>query len=154
MAKTDNGPMQRVMDHVGGMLDRAGVPMPRAIVIADTARTLRMTLETVRRQVRQLAAAGEAVPFAEIEIEGKRYLALRTEADPDTRARCGGCSRRITSGSEYHRDDGNAYHNNCVPLTTTRPLNPPPTAQCAPQQAGKLLAGVGVQLGAGRPQNA
>ena len=66
---------------------------------------------------------------------------------------CGGCSRRITPGSEYHRDDGNAYHNNCVPLTTTRPLNPPPTAQDAPQQAGKLLAGVGVQLGTGGPQN-
>ena len=76
------------------------------------------------------------------------------EADaPDTRAQCGGCSRRITPGSEYHRDDGNAYHNNCVPLTTTRPLNPPQTAQDAHQQAGKLLAGVGVQLGAGRPQN-
>ena len=154
MAKTDNGPMQRVSDHVGGMLDRAGVPMPRAIVIADTALTLRMTLETVRRHVRQLTAAGEtASAFTEVEIEGKRYLALRTEDDHDTRGRCGGCSRRITSGSEYHRDDGNAYHNNCVPLTTTRPLNPPPTAHAAPQQGGKLLAGVGVQLGTGRPQN-
>ena len=76
------------------------------------------------------------------------------EADaPDTRAQCGGCSRRITPGSEYRRDDGNAYHNNCVPLSTTRPLNRPQAAQEAPQQAGKLLAGVGVQLGAGGPQN-
>ena len=73
--------------------------------------------------------------------------------EPDTRAQCGGCSRRITPGSEYHRDDGKAYHNNCVPLTTTRPLNPLPTAQDAHQQAGKLLAGVGVQVGTGRPQN-
>ena len=72
---------------------------------------------------------------------------------PDTRARCGGCARRITPGSEYHRDDGNAYHNNCVPLTTTRPRNPAQAAQGAPQQAGKLVAGVGVQLGTGRPQN-
>ena len=153
MAKTDNEPMQRVRDHIREMLEAAGVPLSRAIVMASTARTLRVTVETVRRQVRQLAAAGEAVPFAEIEIEGKRYLALRTVDDHDTRARCGGCSRRITSDSEYHRDDGNAYHNNCVPLTTTRPLNPPPTAHAAPQQAGKLLAGVGVQLGTGRPQN-
>ena len=76
------------------------------------------------------------------------------EADaPDTRSQCGGCSRRITSGSEYHRHDGNAYHNNCVPLATTRPLNPAHAAQAAPQQAGKLAAGVSVQLGAGRPQN-
>ena len=76
------------------------------------------------------------------------------EADaPDTRAQCGGCSRRITSGSEYHRDDGNAYHNNCVPLATIRPLNPAHADQAAPQQAGKLVAGVGVQLGMGRPQN-
>ena len=73
---------------------------------------------------------------------------------PDTMTRCGGCSRRITPGSEYHRDDGKAYHNNCVPLTTTCPRNRPQTAQVAPQQAGKLVAGVGVQLGAGRPQNA
>ena len=73
---------------------------------------------------------------------------------PDTRAQCGGCSRRITPRSEYHRDDGKAYHNNCVPLATTRPLNPAHAAQAAPQQAGKLLAGMGgVQLGAGRPQN-
>ena len=153
MTKTDNGPMQRVVDHVSGMLDRAGVPMPRAIVIADTARTLRMTLETVRRQVRQLAAAGEAVPFAEVEVEGKRYLALRAEDAHDTRARCGGCSKRITPGFEYWRDDGRAYHNNCVPLATTRPLNPAQAAQAAPQQAGKLLAGESVQLGTGRPKN-
>ena len=59
------------------------------------------------------------------------------------------CSRRITPGSEYHRDDGKDYHNNCVPLATTRPRNRPQAAQGAPQQAGKLLAGVGVQLGRG-----
>ena len=154
MTKTDNGPMQRVRDHIREMLEAAGVPLSRAIVIADTALTLRMTLETVRRQVRQLTAAGEtASAFTEVEIEGKRYLALRTEDDHDTRARCGGCSRRITSGSEYHRDDGNAYHNNCVPLATTRPLNPAQAAHAAPQQAGRLVAGVGVQLGTGRPQN-
>ena len=69
--------------------------------------------------------------------------AVLDEADaPDTRAQCGGCSRRITSGSEYHRDDGNAFHNNCVLLATTRPLNPAQTSQAAPQQAGKLVAGV------------
>ena len=73
---------------------------------------------------------------------------------PDTWAQCGGCSRRITPGSEYHRDDGKAYHNNCVPLTTTRPLNRPQTAQVARRQAGKLVAGVSVQLGTGEPQNA
>ena len=71
---------------------------------------------------------------------------------PDPRARCAGCSRRITAGSEYRRDDGKAYHNNCVPLATTRPLNPAQTGRDAPQQAGKRVAGVGVQLGAGRPQ--
>ena len=77
------------------------------------------------------------------------------EADnPDTRAQCGGCSRRITPGSEYHHDDGKAYHNNCVPLNTTRPLNRPQTAQVARRQAGKLVAGVVVQLGTGEPQNA
>ena len=74
--------------------------------------------------------------------------------NPDTRARCGGCSRRITAGSEYHRDDGNAYHNGCVPLTATRPRNRPQAAQVGPRQAGKLVAGVGDQLGAGRHQNA
>ena len=80
--------------------------------------------------------------------------AVLDEADaPDTRAQCGGCSRRITSGSEYHRDEGNAFHNNCVTLATIRPLNPAPAAQAAPQQAGKLVAGVGVQLGTGGPQN-
>ena len=52
-----------------------------------------------------------------------------------------------------HRDDGKAYHNNCVPLATTRPLNPAQAAQAAPQQAGKLVAVNPVQLGAGRPQN-
>ena len=67
----------------------------------------------------------------------------------DTRTQCGGCSRRIAPGFEYHRDDGRAYHNNCVPLATTRPLNRPQTAQAAPQQDGKLLVGVGVQLGTG-----
>ena len=156
MPKTDNRPMQRVMDHVGGMLDRAGVPMPRAIVIADTARTLRMTVETVRRQVRQLAAAGEAVPFTEVEVkvEGKRYLALRAEDAPDPRPQCGSCSKRIAQGYAYWRHDGRAYHNNCVPLSTTRPLNSSQAAQAAPQQAGKLVAGVlSVQLGAGRAQN-
>ena len=74
--------------------------------------------------------------------------------EADTRAQCGGCSRRIRPGYEYHRDDGNAYHNGCVPLATTRPSNRPQTAQVAPQQAGKPLAEVGaVQLGAGGPQN-
>ena len=68
------------------------------------------------------------------------------EADePDTRVQCGGCSRRITPGSEYHRDDGKDYHNNCVPLATTRPQ----AAQVAPRRAGKLLAGVG-PVGAGK----
>ena len=152
---------QRVRDHIREMLEAAGSPLSRAIVIASTAHTLRVTVETVRRQVRQLAAAGEAVPFSEIEVAGKRYLALRTEADPDpdpdpdpdTRARCGGCSKRITPGFAYWRDDGRAYHNGCVPLATTRPLNPAQAAHAAPQQAGRLVAGVGVQLGAGRPQN-
>ena len=158
MTKTDNEPMQRVMDHIREMLEASRAPLSRAMVIASTARTLRMTLETVRRQVRQLAAAGEALPFHEIAVEGKRYLALRAEADPDpdpdpdTRAQCGGCSKRITPGVEYHRDDGKVYHNGCVDVATTRPLNPPQTAHAAPQQAGKLIAGVGVQLGAGRPQ--
>ena len=155
MARTEDRPMQLVMDHVGGVLDRAGVPMPRAIVIADSARALRLTVETVRRQVRQLTAAGEtASEFTEVEIAGKRYLALvEPEVDPDTRTACGGCSRRITPGYAYWRDDGRAYHNNCVPLATNRPLNPAQATQAAPQQAGKLLAGVGVQLGTGRPQN-
>ena len=66
------------------------------------------------------------------------------EADePDTRVQCGGCSRRITPGREYHRDDGKAYHNGCVPLATTRPRNRPQAPQVDPQQAGKLVAGVG-----------
>ena len=96
-------------------------------------------------------AHGDPPPF--VQPKTGQPAALDEADAPDTRAQCGGCSRRITPGSEYHRDDGNAYHNNCVPMTTTRPINPPPTAQDAPQQAGKLLAGVGVQLGAGRPQN-
>ena len=70
-----------------------------------------------------------------------------TEADaldkPDTRTQCGGCSRRITPEAEYWRDDGRAYHNNCVPLETTHPLDPTQTAQAAPQQASTLVAGVG-----------
>ncbi len=69
---------------------------------------------------------------------------------PDTRARCAGCSRRSEPGFENHRDDGRAYHNNCAPLAATRPQ----TVQVAPRQAGKLLAGVSVQLGPGRPQDA
>ena len=73
---------------------------------------------------------------------------------PDTMTRCGGCSRPIESGFEYHRDDGKAYHNGRVPLTATRPRNRPQAAQGAPQQAGKPIAGIDVQLGAGRPQNA
>ena len=83
------------------------------------------------------------------------------EADPldkadeaDTRSQCGGCSRRITPGSEYHRDDGRAYHNNCVPLATARPRNRPQTAQGTPQQAGKLVAGVRRQLGTWEGVNA
>ena len=82
--------------------------------------------------------------------EADQPAALDEADEADTRARCGGCSRRITPRSEYHRDDGKAYHNNCVPLTTTRPLNPTQTAQAAPKQAGKPVAGVRVQLGAGR----
>ena len=152
MARTDNGPLKRILDHVGGMLEGAGMPMPRAIVIAETARALRMTVETVRRQVRQLAAAGDAVPFAEVEVAGKRYLALRAQLDAaDARVSFGGCSKRTTPGAEYWRDYGNPYHNGCVPLATTRPLNPAQTAQAAPQQARTRVAGVG-QLGAGRPQ--
>ena len=73
--------------------------------------------------------------------------------DPDTQFTCGGCSKRIAPGSEYWRDNGLAYHNGCVPLATTRPLNPTQTAQAAPQQARRLVVGVGVQLGTGRPQN-
>ena len=154
MNKTDNEPLKRIMDHIAGMLEGAGRPMPRAIVIAETARALRMTVETVRRQVRQLAAAGEAVPFVEAEVAGKRYLALRAHLDAaDARVSCGKCAKRITPGVEYWRDDGNPYHNNCIPLATTGPLNPAQTAQTAPQQARTLVAGVGVQLGAGRPQN-
>ena len=75
------------------------------------------------------------------------------EQDADTRTPCGGGSRRITPGSEYWRSDGKAYHNGCVSLATTRPLNPPQTAQAAQRQAGKRVAGTGVQLGAGRAQN-
>ena len=71
--------------------------------------------------------------------------------EADTRTQCGGCSRRITPRSEYWRDDGRAYHNGCVPLATTRPLNPAQAAHAAPQQAGKRVAVVGVQSGAGRP---
>ena len=81
-----------------------------------------------------------------------------TEADaldePDTRTQCGGCSRRITPEAEYWRDDGRAYHNGCVPLATTRPLDPTQTAQAAPQQASTLVAGVGVQLGTGTGEEA
>ena len=79
----------------------------------------------------------------------------RRPADPpDTRSQCGRCSRRITSGFEYHLDDGRAYHNNSVPLATTRPRNRPQTAQGTPQQAGKLVAGVVVQLGTWEGVNA
>ena len=52
-----------------------------------------------------------------------------------------------------HRDDGRAYHNGCVPLATTRPRNRLQTPQVGPRQVGKFVAGVSVQLGAGRPQN-
>ena len=69
--------------------------------------------------------------------------------EDDTRTQCGGCSRRITPKSEYWRDDGRAYHNGCVPLATTRPLNPAQATHAALQQAGKRVAVVG----AGRPQN-
>ena len=75
------------------------------------------------------------------------------DGDPDPRTQCGGCARRITPGREYWRDDGRAYHKGCVPLATTRPLNPAQAAQGAPQQAPKRLAGVGFQLGTERPQN-
>ena len=40
-----------------------------------------------------------------------------------------------------------------APSHWARHLNPAHAAQAAPQQAGQLVAGVGVQLGAGRPQN-
>ena len=73
--------------------------------------------------------------------------------DPDTRAQCDGCSGRIQPGVEYWRDDGRVYHNGCLPMVTTRPLNPAQAAQAAPQQSGTRLAGVSVQLGTGRPQN-
>ena len=97
-------------------------------------------------------ALGDPPPFVQPKT---RQRAAEADAldEPDTRAQCGGCSRRITPGAEYWRDDGRVYHCNCVPLTTTRPLNPAQAAQAAPQQAGKLLAGDGVQLGTGRPQN-
>ena len=98
-------------------------------------------------------ALGDPPPFVQPPSKGQPANDS-DDGEPDTRTPCGGCSRCITSGYAYWRDDGNAYHNNCVPLTTTRPLNPPPTAQGAPQHAGKLVAGVwGVQLGMGRPQN-
>ena len=71
------------------------------------------------------------------------------DGEPDTRTPCGGCSRRITPGSEYWRSDGRCYHVNCVPLATTRRMNPTQTAQAGPQQPSTLLAGVGLQLGAG-----
>ena len=53
-------------------------------------------------------------------------------AEADTQPRCGGCSRPITPGHAYWRDDGCAYHNGCVPLATTRPLDPTQTSQAAP----------------------
>ena len=76
------------------------------------------------------------------------------DGEPDTRTPYGGCLRHITPGSEYWRDDGNPYHNGCVPFVTTRPLNPTQTAQATPQQASTLVAGLGVQLGAGKGEEA
>ena len=72
--------------------------------------------------------------------------ALKSPNNPDLRVQCGGCSRRIEPGFEYHRDDGKDYHNNCVPLATTRPQ----AAQGAPRRAGKLLAGVRRPVGRGK----
>ena len=120
-----------------------------------------VTIGHVRR------AHGDPPPFVQPQTKGKPadedepeedFTSITSSndgdaGDPDTRAQCDGCSRGITPGREYYRDDGNAYHNNCVPLTTTRPLNRPQAAQVDPRQAGKLVAGVCVQLGAGRPQN-
>ena len=75
-------------------------------------------------------------------------------AEADTQPQCGGCSQRIKPGHAYWRDDGCAYHNGCVPLATTRPLDPTQTAQAAPQQASTLVAEVRVQLGAGKGEEA
>ena len=108
-------------------------------------------------------AAGDSPPFVQpkardaAEDEPEEELTDGNSSDdhddgePDTRTPCGGCSKRITPGSEYWRDDGRAYHNGCVPLATTRPLDPTRTAQAAPQQASTLLAGVGAQGQAKRP---
>ena len=93
-------------------------------------------------------ALGDPPPFVQPKTGQPTAEADALEED-DTRTQCGGCSRRITPRSEYWRDDGRAYHNGCVPLATTRPLDPTQTAQAAPQQASTLVAGVGVQLGAG-----
>ena len=86
--------------------------------------------------------------------QSRGYAERQSDDDTDTRTPCGGCSMRITPGSEYWRSDGNAYHVNCVPLTTTRPMNPTQTAQAAPQQAAPLVSGVGVQLGTGEGEEA
>ncbi len=121
-----------------------------------------MTIGHVRR------ALGDPPPFVQPQSKGKPADEDEPEddvnsltssddgdaGDPDTRSPCGGCSKRITPGSEYWRDNGLAYHNYCVPLAKTRPLNPTQAAQAAPQQGGKLLVGFGIQLGAGRGEKA
>ena len=96
-------------------------------------------------------ALGDPPPFVQPKA---RDADDSDDGEPDTRTLCAGCSKRITPGAEYWRDNGLAYHNGCVPLATTRPMNPTQTAQAAPQQASTLVAGVGVQLGAGTGEEA
>ena len=98
-------------------------------------------------------ALGDPPPFVQPKTGQPSAEADVLEED-DTRTQCGGCSRRITPGSEYWHDDGCAYHNGCVPLATTRPMNPAQTAQAAPQQTSTLVAGIGVQLGTGTGEEA
>ena len=109
-------------------------------------------------------AHGDPPPFVQPQSKGKTADENEPEEDvtsltssedgdaedPDTQSTCGGCSKRIAPGAEFWRGNGLAYYNNCVPLATTRPLNPTQAAQAAPQQGVKLLAGVGVQLREGK----
>ena len=98
-------------------------------------------------------ALGDPPPFVQPKM-GQPAAEAAEPDEADTPTPCAGCSRRITPGAEYWRDNGLAFHNGCVPLATTRPLDPTQTAQAAPQQDSTLVAGVGVQLGAGTGEEA
>lgn len=86
---SDKGTRQRVAAHVAELLYSAHSPMPRALVVTDTALRLRLAAQTVRRCLRQLCDNEANGPFRELTLHGRRYvdnsnpLAQALAAKPD-----------------------------------------------------------------------